>query len=170
MEKTSIQPWFVAHTKPNSYNIAKKNLENQGIQTFLPLIETTKRQAQKFISELKPLFSGYIFVSFDLNTFNWSKINNTVGLNKLIMSNNRPASLPDQFIQCLKLRCDQMGKIVHKQELRFGESVEVIKGPFAELVGSIEKIDKNDRVTLLFEILGRKTSTILASSSLRPIN
>ena len=142
---------------------------NQGIQTFLPLIETTKRQAQKFISD-KTSFSGYIFVSFNLHTFNWSKINNTVGLNSLIMSNNRPVSLPDQFIQCLKLRCDKTGKIVHKQELRSGESVRVIKGPFAEFVGSIEKIDKNERVTLLFEILGRKTFTILASSNVRSIN
>ena len=47
--------WYLLSTKPRSVEIAYKNLNNQGIETFLPtLVHTNKPKA---------LFPGYIFIN-----------------------------------------------------------------------------------------------------------
>ena len=48
--------WFVIQYKPNSSATAKRNLERQGVKTFMPLIEITERKHSKFVTALKPLF------------------------------------------------------------------------------------------------------------------
>ena len=167
MNRYVTSNWFVAQYKPNSFFVAKKNLENQGIETFLPLIEMTKRKAARFLTELKPLFPGYIFISFNVQNFEWRSINNTVGLSRLIVLNNIPQTIPETFISSLKLRCDYKGKLMTGNKVTVGRKVEVLKGPFAKMIGSVEKIDPQERVTLLFEILGRKTKTTVSNSEVK---
>ena len=58
--------WFLAQFKPNCANIADKNLKRQGFQTFLPMEEETRKRNGKFVTAMRPLFPGYIFVTFDV--------------------------------------------------------------------------------------------------------
>ena len=58
--------WFLAQLKPNCANIADKNLKRQGFQTFLPMEEETTQRNGKFVTAMRPLFPGYIFVAFDV--------------------------------------------------------------------------------------------------------
>ena len=46
---SSEKKWFIAQIKPNSYNTAIQNLERQGFETFLPKMNITLRQKNKFI-------------------------------------------------------------------------------------------------------------------------
>ena len=55
--------WFLAQLKPNSAQIAKRHLERQGFETFLPLEETTQPRNGKFVTAQRLLFPGYIFVA-----------------------------------------------------------------------------------------------------------
>ena len=165
-ETKNTGQWYVAQYKRNSYLLAVKNLENQGLKTFLPIMETTKRKPMNFITELAPLFPGYIFVFFDLKAFNWLSINNTIGVSKLLTNNNIPRSIPHNFITSLKKRCDENNKLIIGNEFKIGSDVEVVKGPFAKMVGSIESIDAKKRIGLLFEILGRETRISFPSDSL----
>ena len=153
--------WFTAQCKTNSYFLAKKNLENQGVKTFLPLIEVTQRKSSKFITALRPLFPGYIFVSFNLKNFRWTVINNTVGIVKVITADNMPQSIPSNFISYLKLRCDKNDKLVTSEELNLGKKAKILNGPFSQMIGTVENIDPQRRVTLLFELMGQKTKTLV---------
>ena len=45
-----------------------------------------------------------------------------------------------------------------------------MKGPLTSMVGSIEKIDPGDRVTILFDILGHKTKTTLSNKDIKAVN
>ena len=66
--------WFVIQLKPNSHHQANKNLNQQGFKTFLPLHEITLRKASRFVKSTKPLFPGYMFVSFNKTENKWHKI------------------------------------------------------------------------------------------------
>ena len=159
--------WFVAQCKPNSCFKAKKNLDRQGVATFLPLIETTRRKPKEFLTELKPLFPGYLFLSFDAEKIKITTINSTIGLQRLLVLNNIPQTIPRNFVKALKLRCDKNGKLLTGEELKIGSNVEVLKGPFAKMVGMVEKIDSHKRITLLFEILGQKAKMTIPNKELR---
>ncbi len=170
MLKSLKSDWFVAQYKANSSIIAKRNLEKQGLKTFLPLIQTTVRSRTRFTSHFTPLFPGYIFIFFNRTLFRWEAINNTIGLTRLIASNNIPQKLPDDFIRTLKERCNLEGHLILGSSLKIGDKAEIMRGPFSNMVGSIEKIDPRDRVTILFDMLGRKTKTILSNSDLKAVN
>jgi len=59
------QEWLIIQFKPNTHFQAKKNFNQQGFETFLPLHNITSRIESRFISTTKPLFPGYMFVTFD---------------------------------------------------------------------------------------------------------
>ena len=158
--------WFVAKVKPNAHFKAKKNIEKQGFETFLPLVESTRRASQKFANQLIPLFPGYIFVAFEADNFKWHSINNTFGVNKLIASENIPMRIPSAFVHCLKSRCNEDGKLLDIKSLQVGNKIKVLHGPFTEAVGEIERIDPQNRITILLDMLGQKTKTTLKHSSI----
>ncbi|MDG0984248.1 MAG: transcription termination/antitermination NusG family protein [Planktomarina sp.] len=82
----STKHWFLLQYKPNSHRLALRNLHRQGFETFLPVQDVTQRYSTKFVQQTRPLFPGYMFVSFALDTAPWRKINSTVGVARLVAS------------------------------------------------------------------------------------
>ena len=155
------EKWFVAQFKPNSHLLAKKNLEAQNFKTFLPFEEVTNRKSSKFMSSLKPFFPGYIFVSFDSEKTRWTNINNTVGITRLITLNNDPHPIPLEFILSLKNRCNAKDILTFEPEISLGKKVKLTKGPFTNLVGIVDGIDPQERITILFDVMGQSVRTKL---------
>ena len=77
MNESLDKKWYIAQIKPNSYDTAIQNLERQGFETFLPKMERTQRQKNKFVLKSVYVFPGYIFVGFDKSIITWTKINST---------------------------------------------------------------------------------------------
>ncbi|MGB2356018.1 MAG: transcriptional activator RfaH, partial [Planktomarina sp.] len=94
----STKHWFLLQYKPNSHRLALRNLHRQGFETFLPMLAVTQRHSTKFVQQARPLFPGYMFVSFELDTAPWRKINSTVGVTRLVSFNSRPKALPTDLI------------------------------------------------------------------------
>src|SRR6056297_1264965 len=109
--------WFLAQVKPNCVNIAAKNLRRQGFQTFLPLEDQTRRHKGKFVSTMRPLFPGYIFVAFDVASGSWRTINSTYGITRLVSFGTEPKAVPAKLVEQLMLRCDANGKLLPQKLL-----------------------------------------------------
>ena len=133
--------WFLAQLKPNGAQIAKRNLERQGFETFLPLEETTQQRSGRFVTARRPLFPGYIFVAFSAVEGCWRAINSTKGITRLVSFGRAPAPVPSGLVGGLQSRCDSMGKLVAASALATGGAVTFTKGPFTDFVGEVEKID-----------------------------
>ncbi len=149
--------WFLAQFKPNCHKIAVRNLRRQNFQTFLPMQEETKRRSGQFITTLRPLFSGYLFVAFDISKGGWSAINNTYGVTRLVNFCGDPQPVPFDLISRLMQRCDEDGKLLPPPTLKVGDMVKMSSGPFAEFVATVEKINPDQRVWVLLDMLGRTT-------------
>ena len=80
----STKHWFLLQYKPNSHRLALRNLHRQGFETFLPMLDVTQRCSTRFVQQTRPLLPGYMFVSFELDTAPWRKINSTVGVTRLV--------------------------------------------------------------------------------------
>jgi len=149
--------WFLAQTKPNSAEIADKNLRRQGFETFLPLEDTTLQRQGKFVTSLHPLFPGYIFLAFDQSKGPWRTINATRGVTQLVQFGLEPAAVPHDLISRLMERCDPSGRLVAKNLPKPGDHVTLTTGPFADFVAEIETIDKDQRAWVLMDLMGSKT-------------
>ena len=152
-----LKNWFLLQFKPNSHKIAEGNLQRQGFKTFLPLQESTDRNNASFITNLKPLFPGYMFVAFDIQDAPWRKINNTMGVSKLVSFNDYPKPVPIDLVSGLILRCNASGKLLPPKQLNKGDEVQLLTGPFANFITTVEEIDAQQRVWVLMQLMGQST-------------
>lgn len=160
--------WFVAETQPRSETRCRQHLEQQQFACFLPKFRKTRRHARRAEQILAPVFPGYIFVSFDLDTDHWTPINSTVGIRRLVsFSRNRPQPVPDQVIEALLSRCGT-GEVVESEVARFaiGQRVRVVDGPLSSQIATIEHLDDRGRVRVLLDLLGGSVSAQVSASHL----
>lgn len=159
--------WLLAQVKPNSARIADRNLTRQGFQTFMPTQEETTRNRGKFLTTLKPLFPGYIFVAFDTAQGGWHAVNSTYGISRLVSLGKEPVAVPLDLVSQLMLRCDEAGKLRPPRILKPGEVVCVTSGPFASFVATIEAITPDKRVWVLLDLMGRQMRVAIAPDGVR---
>ena len=159
--------WYILQFKPNSHHQAERNLNRQGFETFLPLHDTTSRKLSRFINISKPLFPGYMFIRFNKTESEWHKINNTLGVSRLITFNSILKSIPTSFIDSLMKRYDLSGKLLPIQKLKKGDEVTVLKGPFADFIATVETYETDQRIWILIDLLGRKTNIQTSTADVR---
>ena len=56
MDQNLDNKWYVAQVKPNSYDLAIRNLERQGFKIFVPKMKITITKENRFIHKC-----GYLF-------------------------------------------------------------------------------------------------------------
>ncbi|MGE3643996.1 MAG: transcription termination/antitermination protein NusG [Beijerinckiaceae bacterium] len=161
--------WFLAQLKPNCASIAERNLKRQGFQTFLPKEEETRHRKGKFMTAMRPLFPGYIFVAFDVSSGLWRAVNSTFGITRLVGHGNEPTAVPSDLVLQLRLRCDANGKLLPPNLLKPGDRVILSTGPFANFVAKVEQSLPDQRVWVLMDIMGAETRVTVSMNQLRPV-
>ena len=162
-----MKQWYLVQFKPNSYRAAERNLARQGFKTFLPLLETTNRDKSKFKNNVKPLFPGYMFVVIDLDDVYWHKINNTVGVTRLLCYEGKPKAISQNIVMGLISRCDKQGKLIEGKTPEIGDSVTLHKGAFSEFIATVENIDSDKRIWVMMDLMGRSTRIQVARENLK---
>jgi transcriptional antiterminator RfaH len=151
-------PWYVAQVRPNALHMAVRGLTRQGFGLFLPKVASDKKKTAGVELPWTPLFPGYIFVRFDPTRPAWRAINSTRGVAKLVgFGAEGPRPVPRGLIGDLQARCNENGLLLAPNDLAPGDRVLVLRGPFADFVTEIERIEPDRRIWLLIEIMGRKT-------------
>ena len=159
--------WFAAQLKPNGYAKAKHNLARQGYETFMPLVERVVSHARTKKRVMRPLFPGYIFITFDPEQTQWRSINNTFGVSSLIMARtNSPARVPDSLMTTLLAGCDVSGHILPPEKLNAGDKVRIISGAFEGTFAEVQRASEGERVRLLLDIMGRSVAANCAQNEL----
>lgn len=161
--------WFLAQMKPNSDHIAERNLKRQGFRTFLPRQATTRRVKDSFVTALRPLFPGYIFVAFNAAMGHWRTVNGTSGITRLVSFGSQPATVPWDIVGELLKRCDPTGLLLPPRLLQPGDQVQLTTGPFAHFMAEVERIDPNRRVWVLMEFMGGQTRVAVDGDKLERV-
>jgi transcriptional antiterminator RfaH len=168
-ESEIANTWFLAQVKPNSHQIAKRNLQRQGIDVFAPQVESTARSMGRFRTALIPLFPGYLFVTVRPNSGDIRVINSTLGITRLVGQGDRPVPVPTSLVGELMQRCDDHGSMSPMSTLIAGDAVRLTKGPFSEFLAKVENAASDQRVMLLLDILGRSTRVTVDRNDLRKL-
>jgi len=163
----SMQAWFLAQVKPNADKIARRNLERQGFIIFQPMERRTTVRRGKLINQLRPFFSGYLFVTYPSASAPWSLANSTYGVSRLVRIGDRPARVPEQVMASLLEACDADGVVSAAPAVSVGDQVEVIRGPLASFVGEVQRLTPDARAIVLLDIIGKRTKVMVPMAVLR---
>ena len=162
MTETNNTAWYVVHTKPRQEARALENLQNQGFNCFLPMLQVQKLRNQKVQTVTEPMFSRYLFIQLDDQTQNWGPIRSTLGVSKLVSFGPQPAKVPAEFIAFLQ------EAPIETIERMFnpGDHVQVASGPFKGLEGQYVAHDGETRAFVLVDLLGQPQKLRMAVESL----
>lgn len=149
--------WYAVYTQPNSEEKAVEHLSRQGYDAYLPRHRRIIRHARRRTLALRPLFPRYLFVGLDRLTQQWRPIRSTSGVVGLVASGDEPVPVSVDIVETLRTQENNgaFDLLSSAQRLRAGDSVRVIEGPFADLVGRLLGMADHERVYILLELLGR---------------
>jgi transcriptional antiterminator RfaH len=159
--------WFLAQVKPNADAIARRNLERQHFATFQPLERRTRVKGGRFVSENRPFFPGYLFLSYPEAVAPWSLVNSTYGVSRLVSFAGKPAMVPDAVMAQLQGACDVDEVMAINHQFEPGTQVEIATGTFASFIGEIERLTPHCRVMVLLDFMGKKTRVNLPAANVR---
>ena len=150
-------------TKPQSEFKAQENLLRQNYEVYLPLAQTSRRRNGKNIKRTEAFFPRYLFIYLDTENDNWSPIRSTFGVAGIVRFGGMPSQVPESIISCLKNNEDEFGlQSLDKKELKLGDKVAIIDGPFEGYNAIFQKMKNSDRVAILLDIVGKNTQLTLS--------
>lgn len=161
--------WYAVHTLPHREFGARAQLEAQSHKVFLPRHLKTVRHARKLKTIDAPFFPRYLFVNLDLSRDRWRSVNGTFGVSGIIMGRDRPMPVPVGIVEALQARLEPNTDAAGDDGLRLGQRVEVLVGPFANLVGTLERFDGGARVRVLLELMGALAPVSLDRNAIVPM-
>jgi transcription elongation factor/antiterminator RfaH len=162
------QRWFLVHTQPRSEARARMHLEAQGFTTFLPEISRTFRHARQLRTARSALFPRYLFIALDLDIDRWLSVRSTVGVSSLFTCDNRPVPVPDGIVEAFVERVGEANISLFGNNLQAGQKVRISSGPFADLIGTLDRLDDNGRVRVLLQMMGSTVSVGVHRAGLLP--
>jgi transcription elongation factor/antiterminator RfaH len=163
------QRWFLVHTQPRKEALAQYNLRCQSFHGYLPQVKKTIRHARRLRIVQAPLFPRYLFVALDLTVDPWLSVSGTAGVSSLFVCDGRPVPVPEGVVEALISAADDRDIVRLDDGLVAGDSVRVLVGPFAELIGTLQQLDGPARARILVEIMGSTLPVNLHRSALARI-
>nr|WP_243850805.1 transcription termination/antitermination NusG family protein [Rhizomicrobium electricum] len=161
--------WYVVHTHPHCETRVIGELERQDYTAFCPCTLKTVRHARRSATKLAPVFPNYVFVRFNVDEQPWRCINGTRGAVRLITNRETPAPVPFGVVERLQSMVGETGAMNWVPKLKPGDQVRIEDGPFAALIGTLERLDPSGRVRVLLDLLGREVSVTLSGEAISPV-
>ena len=160
--------WFLVHTLPHNERRAELHLGAQGFRTHLPTIQRTIRHARQLRTVRAPLFPRYVFLILDLERDRWLSVQSTVGVSSLYICEDRPVPVPEGIVETLIENTDEANLTLFCSGLTTGQSVRILSGPFANFVGTLERLDAAGRVRVLLDMMGTAVPVALRRFAICP--
>ena len=162
--------WYVVNTYSGHESKVKEKLEakieSMGMQDYIYRIvipETTEVEVKDGIKKekVKKMFPGYILVEMIMSDEAWYIVRNTPGVTGFIGSSGKgakPTPLLPQEIDRILVNMG-MSRVNIEDDLKVGDSVSIVDGPFKGMVGKVDNIDsENNRLNILIDLFGQETS------------
>ena len=160
--------WYLVHTQSRSERKAEFHLGAQGYKTYFPQIQKTIRHARRLMTVRASLFPRYVFLILDLGRDRWLSVRSTVGVSSLFTCEERPVPVPQGVVEALVARTDEAGLALFDAGLAVGQTVRILSGPFADFVGTLQRLDAAGRVRVLLTMMGTAVPVTLHRSVLLP--
>ena len=161
--------WYVVNTYSGHESKVKEKLEmrinsmNMQDYIFRVIVPEQKEIEVKdgvTKEKVKKMFPGYVLVEMIMSDEAWYVVRNTPGVTGFIGSSGKGAKpvplLPTEIDRILSNM--GMSRLEIGSELNNGDKVKVVDGPFKNMYGKIQTVDKeNSTLTVLIDLFGQET-------------
>ena len=153
--------WYAINTKPHQEYLAELMLQRLGVETFCPQIRHSRLVGQKRATATGPLFPGYVFARFNLDT-HYRAVNYAQGVRKIVAFGQDPAAVNDDLIESIQSKLENGYVTVEKPSFASGQAVRIQEGPFRGFDAVfVHEMSGQQRVVLLLRALTYQARVIV---------
>ena len=170
--------WYVLHTYSGYEDAVAKNLkqrieslgmEDKIFNVIVPKEKKIKIKAGKRKVTEEKIYPGYVIVEMVVTDDSWYVVRNTPNVTGFVGAGTTPVPVSATEIESLKKR---MGgeEPQYKIEVKLGEMVKIIDGPFKDFDGKVSEVDEGrGKVRVLVNMFGRDTPVELDSLQIKKL-
>jgi transcriptional antiterminator RfaH len=163
-ERRSGACWSLIQSKVHHENVAHRNLQRLGVQTFYPRLSRVKTFRGKLQNVEEALFPGYLFVKMDALT-EFRKVAYAQGVLRVVTFGSKPAVVSEEIIQSIHSRIHDGVVVVSPDsplKVKPGQTIRVQKGPFSGFdVVFEQEFSGTQRVALLLKAVAYQGRIII---------
>ncbi len=173
-ENSDQAQWYVAHTYSGYENKVKasieatvenRQMEDVILEVQVPVQEVVETKDGKRVTREKKLFPGYVMVHMYMTDESWYVVRNTRGVTGFVGPASKPVPLSPAELKSMGIK-QQTVQI----DLKVGDEVTVVDGPFEGFSGLIEEISlEKSKVKVNISMFGRETPTELEFEQIQKI-
>jgi len=162
-----LKNWIVVRSKPRSEKIAYAQLEEKGIEAYLPLLKERRKWSDRKKWVEFPLFSSYLFAKIEIK--NSIFVLQTHGVSSLVRFGEEIATVQDEVINAVKLAIDGGYQLAPAGYFIAGNRVEVIEGPMSGVKGIVVRLKGKDRLVIKIDAIQQALSIDIDSRLIKNI-
>jgi len=155
----------VAYTKPRHEKRVEQQMQNCGIDCFLPLYLSLRRWKDRRKQLQLPLFPGYVFVHFSLT--DRLRVLQLPGVLEFVSFQGRPAVLAETEMEILRNGLDP-ARAEPYPFLTVGRRVRIHAGPVAGLEGVLVRRKSRMRVVVSIDSIRRAIAVEVDAKEIEP--
>lgn len=158
--------WYAIHTYSGYEDAVARNLkqrieslgmEDKIFSVIVPKEKKIKIKAGKRVVIEEKIYHGYVLVEMIVTDDSWYVVRNTPRVTGFVGAGNVPTPLSREEVEMLFKNMD-VEEPKYKFDIKAGETVKIIDGPFKDFQGKISDIDEEKgKVKVLVLIFGRET-------------
>ena len=154
-----LQPqWYAIRTRSRHEKIVSEQLEEQGIETFLPLVKKTHKWSDRVKEVELPLFSGYNFVRLVLSSPERLRVLKAHGVAGFVGINGSGTAIPESQIQDIRTVLASKVPFEEQTFLKVGQRVRIRGGSLDGVEGILAAQDGDQSLTISLEPIHRSLS------------
>lgn len=169
-DERDVKHWHALYVRSRAEKKVLVQLEDMGVEAYLPLIMRIKQWSDRRKKVEEPLFRSYVFVHNNLRQH--YDILNVYGVVKFVTFEHKAVIVPDNQIVAIKRYIDNpLDNLseLKNDDLREGQLVRVTNGPMQGLMGRLVSVKDKRRLLVRIEAVGQFIPISIARSKVEPI-
>lgn len=172
LDSHDVKFWHALYVRSRYEKKVLAQLEDMGIQAYLPIISTVKQWSDRRKRVQEPLFKSYVFVFS--NDKQYVPILNVYGVVKFVCFEKEAVIIPENQILAIKKFVSEYEKgeeykMNNDGELEVGQMVRIINGPMKGLTGRLDTIRNKRHLIVYIDVVGQSIPVHIPRAKVEPV-
>ncbi len=159
--------WYAAYTCARHEKSVAQQLEDRGIEHFLPVYRSMRRWKDRRKELELVLFPSYVFIRLALS--NRLRVLQLPGVVRFVTFHGEPAAVPASEIEALRHGLSQSLRLEHHPYLTTGRRVRVVHGPLSGANGYLVRWKNGSRLVISVDAIMRSVSVEIDQADVIPL-
>jgi len=167
LQLVPAEAWYAAYTHARHEKKVAQQLQERGIENFLPVYRSVRRWKDRQKELDLVLFPGYVFTR--INIAEKLRVLQLPGVVRFVSFNGQPAALDGEDLNALRNALQQGLRAEHHPYLTVGRRVKVVRGPLAGARGILVRVKTNYRIIISIDAIMRSVPAQIHEADIEPL-